>query len=282
MIFAEPKWYRAALIDERYAHVIVLYPEALNQHPGDAVDVLRTFLEFGIPIGLVAYLFSLLVLLVGTLTQKRRTTFERHTVQAALRAAVPIAAAFALFPLMLGGAEMTGGAVALSMVIATFAAAVILARFIMRRCIFLNVSRPFSDAWWGLILAVPILIGMAASISSAYENQEVARREKTADGIVTAYEPSNFNLCIFTFEFLGHTFEGAGRPPSGTTTVGQRVTVFFDTNDPQTNSLEDFSSASRRQLGMVPFCLLAICLVIGAVVYARRRQLRSANHILNA
>ncbi len=32
--------------------LIVLYPEALNQHPGDAIDVLWLFL-FSIPLGLM-------------------------------------------------------------------------------------------------------------------------------------------------------------------------------------------------------------------------------------
>lgn len=59
---------------------IVLYPEALNQHPGDAIDVLRISL-FGIPVGLVAFMVSLLILFVGTLIKRRRTTLERQTLQ---------------------------------------------------------------------------------------------------------------------------------------------------------------------------------------------------------
>jgi hypothetical protein len=44
---------------------MILYPEAQNQHPIDAIDVLRIFL-ISIPIGVVAYLVGLLILLIGT------------------------------------------------------------------------------------------------------------------------------------------------------------------------------------------------------------------------
>jgi hypothetical protein len=132
--------------------VIVFFPEALNQHPGDAVDVFRVFLMFGLPIGLVAYFFALWVVPVGSLIKQRRATLERRTIQAGLRAAIPIGIAFSLFPSILGATETTGGAVALSMAIATIVTAVILARFIMRRSRLLNVSSPFSDAWWLLTL----------------------------------------------------------------------------------------------------------------------------------
>jgi hypothetical protein len=277
---------RAAIVllgSIRGTAVIVLYPEGLNQHPGDALGVFRIFLIFGIPIGFVAYLLALWVLLVGTLIRKRRTTLERHTLQAVFRAAIPIGAAFALIwiiPGIVHGA--VGGVLALSLIVVMLVAAVVLAGFMMRRCRLLGVSRPFSDSWWVLVLTVPLFIGMAASISSARENAETASRERMTGGIVTAYEPANYNLCRFTFAFLGRTFEGASRPPSKTPTVGQHVTVFFDTNHPQTNSLEDFASASRRQMEMVPFCLIAICAVIGTVVFARRRQSRTANRLLNS
>lgn len=265
--------------------MIVLYPEALNQHPIDAIDVLRAFFMFGILIGFVVYLFALWALLVGTLIRRRRTTLDRQTVQSTLRATVPIGAAFALFvPILAIRGIINGTAgdvVTISVMIGTFAAAVLLTRFILRRNR-LNVPRPFSDAWWFLILTVPLLIGMAASASSAYKNGEIAIRQKTTDGIVTDFEPSNYNLCRFTFSFLGRTYEGAGRPLIGTATVGQHLIVFFDPNHPQTNSLEDFARLSRRQKGFVPLCLVAIFGVVGLVVYARQRQSRTANQLLSA
>ena len=266
--------------------MIVLYPEALNQHPIGAIDVLRAFFMFGLPIGLVVYLFALWVLLVGTLIGRRRTTLDRQTVQSSLRAAVPIGAAFALFvpifaiPRIVRGTA--GDVFAISLVIGTFVAGGLLTGFIMRRNRHLNVSRPFSDVWWFLILTVPLFIGMVASISSAYQSSEIALRQKTTEGIVTALDPSNYNLCGFTFSFLGRTYEGAGKPPLGSATVGERLIVFFDANHPQTNSLEDFARLSRRQIGMVPLCLVAIFAVVGSVVYARQRQAKTTNHLLDA
>ncbi len=258
--------------------MIVLYPEALNQHPGDAIDVLRGFL-FGIPLGLVAYPIALLTLLVGTLIKGRRTTLERQSLQIVVRAAIPIGASFALFVPIMGMSEIAGETLAFSMALVTLIAGVVFAWFIMRQSRLLNISRLFPDSWWVLVLTIPLLIAMVASISSARQNAGIARREMKSEGVIADCQPSP---CRFTFAFRGRSFAGAGTPATGSGAVGNQVTVFFDTNHPQTNSLEDFERTSRRQMIMVPLCLIAICVLVGVVVYAGRRQSRTANHPLNA
>jgi amino acid transporter len=262
---------------------MVFYPEALNQHPGDAIDVLEIFL-FSIPVGLVGYLVALLTLLVGTLIKSRSTTVERQALQIMVRAAIPIGAALALFMPILSVSEIANGlmgeAFVFSMDVVAFIAAVIFAWFIMRRSRLLNVPRLFPDSYWVLVLTIPLFIGMAASISSAHQNAAIASREVETEGVIVDCQPHN--LCRFTFAFLGRSFEGAGTPATGAAMVGHQVAVFFDTNHPQTNSLEDFARTSRRQMVMVPFCLIAVCAVVGVVVYAGRMQSRSTNHLLNA
>ena len=96
------------------------------------------------------------------------------------------------------------------------------------------------------------------------------------EGVIVDCQP--YNLCRFTYVFLGRSFEGAGTPaPGAAIVVGQQVAVFFDTKQPQTNSLEDFARVSRRQMVMVPLCLIAICALVGGVVYSGRMQPRTAN-----
>ena len=259
--------------------VIVLYPEALNQHPGDAIDVLRMFL-FSFPLGLCAYPIALLILLVGTLIKRRRTTLERQSLQIVVRSAIPIGAAFTLFGPIMGMSEIVGETLAFSLALVTLIAGVVFAWFIMRRSRLLNVSCLFPDLWWVLVLTIPLLLAMVASISSARQNAGIAGREMKSKGVIVDCQP--FNPCRFTFAFRGRTFEGAGTPSTGSGAVGNQVTVFFDTNHPKTNSLEDFERTSRRQMIMVPFCLIAICVLVGVVVYAGRRQSRTAIHLLNA
>lgn len=249
--------------------MIVFYPEALNQHPSDATGVLRIFL-FSIPIGLVTYLVALLILLVSTLIKKRRTTIERRALQVVVRAAIPIGAAFALFMPILGISEITGEALAFSIAVVTLIAAVIFAWFIMRQSRLLNVSRLFPDSWWVLVLTIPLFIAMAASIFSAHQNAGIASHEMKTEGVILDCQP--LNLCRFTFAFLGRSFEGAGTPATGSAAVGHQVAVYFDANHPETNSLEDFERTSRRQVFIVPFCLIAISAIVGAAVYAGRRQ----------
>jgi hypothetical protein len=247
--------------------VIILYPEALNQHPGDAIDVLRVSL-FSIPVGLFAFTVALLILLVGSLVKGRRTALERQALQIMVRSAIPIGAAFSLLIPVLGTTEIVGEALASSIAVVTLIAAVILSWFIMRRSRLLNVSRLFPDSWWILILTIPLFIGMAASISSARQNAGIASRQMKTEGVILDCQPQKH--CRFTFPYLGRSFEGAGTPATGSATVGHRVTVFFDTDYPQTNSLEDFARTSRRQMVTVPLCLLAILAVVGAAIYAGR------------
>jgi glucan phosphoethanolaminetransferase (alkaline phosphatase superfamily) len=257
--------------------MIAHYPEALNQHPGSAGDVIRMFLMLGIPIGFIAYLLALWLLLITSLFIERRTTLKRQAVHVVLRAAVPIGTAFALFlsiwTLSAIVPGTAGAGLALSLILATFVAAIALSGFIMHRSRRLNVSRLFSDSWWLLALTVPLLVGAAASISAARQNAEIARRERATAGVVTSYEPTNY---LFTFAFQGRTFEGAS--PTNTFAVGQHVTIYFDPVHPQTNSLEDFARTSRRQMRTVPFCLLGILAIAGGIAFANLRQARTANH----
>jgi len=259
--------------------VIVLYPEALHQHPGDAIDVLRMFL-FSIPIGLIVYSVALLILLLGTLIKRKRRSLDRQTFQVVVRAAIPIGAAFELFMPIMGMSEIAGEAFAFSMAVVTLLLGVIFAWYIIRRSRRLNVPCLFPDSWWVLILTIPLTIAMVASLSSARQNEEIASREMKSEGVIVVCQA--FNLCRFTFEFKGRSFEGAGKLATGSATAGHRVEVFFDGNHPQTSSLEDFAATRRRQLGVIPFCLMAICAIVGAAIYAGRRQSRAADHVLSA
>ena len=120
-----------------------------------------------------------------------------------------------------------------------------------------------------LVLTIPLFMAMAASIISAHQNAGIARHEMKTEGVILDCQ---LKQCRFTFAFLGRSFEGAGTPATGSAAVGHQVMVFFDTNHPETNSLEDFERTSRRQMLMVSLCLIAICAIVGAVAYAGRRQ----------
>ena len=167
-----------------------------------------------------------------------------------------------------------------SLAVVTLLGAVAFTCFILHRCRLLHVSRLFSDSWWLLILTLPLAIGIVASVFSANQNAGIASHETATDGVILDCQPSN--LCRFSFASFGHSFEGAGTAGAGTATVGHKVTVFFDTNHPQTNSLEDFATTSRRQLVMVPCCLLLISLVVGTAIYAARVQSKLASCGLSA
>lgn len=258
--------------------LIILYPEALSQHPNDATDVLTSFL-FSIPIGLMTFIIALWILIVGTLIKKRTTSIERHAIQVVVRAAIPIGAAFTMYLPIMSLSEITGEVLAFSMAVAMLIAGVIFAWFVLRRCRLLKVPRPFPDLSWVLVLAMPMVIATATSIHSVRWNAAIANRQVKTEGVILDCLPHN--PCRFTFSFLGRSFEGAGTPSTGSK-VGHPITVFFDPDHPQTTSLQDFARTGRRQVVMVLLCLIAILALLGASIYAARRQSRTSNHLLKA
>jgi hypothetical protein len=54
--------------------------------------------------------------------------------------------------------------------------------------------------------------------------------------------------------------------------VGDRVQVYFDSNNPATNSLEDFYSRSRRDRALVPIFVFGIFVVPAIILYSKLRE----------
>jgi hypothetical protein len=107
----------------------------------------------------------------------------------------------------------------------------------------------------------------------AAREQAAATRQQTTPGIVTGYDRSDHNQCSYDFSVLGRQY--SGRRPADTTDVrvGDHVLVYYDSQDPTMNALEDFSAMSRRDRG---FCYI-LFFVIGvfAVVILCARAVRA-------
>jgi hypothetical protein len=132
-------------------------------------------------------------------------------------------------------------------------------------------SRDDWKSWNALFMAAPFALGLAFVSFNAHRYHVLAERQQSTTGIVTAYTPSNHNRCTYTFEIRGTRYSGTWSSPTETANVGQAVQVYYDRNNPATNSLEDFGSASRRQRGVQLFLGLGACAVVGFVVYAKSR-----------
>ncbi len=96
-----------------------------------------------------------------------------------------------------------------------------------------------------------------------------SKRQQVSQGVITAYEPSNHNECRYLFSVGGRQY--SGMRPAGTTSVfvGERVTVYYDSQDPTVNAIEDFSEMSRRDRNFVYIVLFVIGAVVAVILYSK-------------
>ena len=129
-------------------------------------------------------------------------------------------------------------------------------------------------SWHSLILTLPFVIALIFTMTEAHKDAAVALREQRADGLITVCEPSNHNQCRYRFGYLGRTLEGMSGSVGDRPSVGQHVTVYFDPQDPDTSSLEDYTSADRRERGFAPICMLGICTIVLVIAVMKLRRHR--------
>ena len=101
---------------------------------------------------------------------------------------------------------------------------------------------------------------------------QIARRQQTTSGIVTAHEPANHNQYSYKFEVDGKAYTGWQSPKDNELAIGKQVIVFYDPQNPSRNSLTDFHDLSTSSLGSVPMLSFGIGAVAVIILYRRRRS----------
>jgi hypothetical protein len=99
-------------------------------------------------------------------------------------------------------------------------------------------------------------------------------RQQMTIGTITGHEASNHNQYRYTFTFSGKQYNGLSQSPTDTTEIGERMTVYFDPRNPDTNSLEDFSAASKREGNPLPILFIGVAGVAGLIVFSKARNRR--------
>ena len=128
-------------------------------------------------------------------------------------------------------------------------------------------SRP---SWWNLLVVSPWVLGLVFMIHASRIDRQIAERQQTASGIVTAHEPANHNRYGYKFQVDGKLYTGWESPTKAELVIGQQVTVFYDPQDPSKNALTDFHDVSISELGPVPMLLFGIGAVAVYIFYRRR------------
>lgn len=117
-----------------------------------------------------------------------------------------------------------------------------------------------------MLVTVPWVLGAAFSIAASHREAVVANREQNTTCLITAHETSNHNQYRYSFTVSGRQYSGISQSPTDGVAVGEQMKVYFDPQNPSTNSLEGFSAASQRELGPVPLLaagVLAVAVFIG-------------------
>jgi hypothetical protein len=130
-----------------------------------------------------------------------------------------------------------------------------------------------NPSWWNLLIALPWALGVVLFIYLWNLNRDIASREQSVEGVVTARDTENHNRYIYSFVVDRKSHTGQDIPRHADPVVGQPVLVYYDPRNPEKNALTDFDELSDSSLGPALFAVIGIGTVV-AVVFVRRRQFR--------
>ena len=126
-----------------------------------------------------------------------------------------------------------------------------------------------NPTWWNLLVVLPWAIGAILCIHEWRVDRDIATRELTAQGVITAHQPGNHNRYGYVFSVGAKSFTGWEMPGRDGREIGNQVLVYYDPLDPNKNALSEFRELSMNILGPVPMMLFGIG---GVAWYIRARR----------
>lgn len=131
-------------------------------------------------------------------------------------------------------------------------------------------------SWWSLLIALPWTVGLVLMINEWRTDGQIASRQQTTSGVVTAHDPANHNQYGYKFDVEGRSYTGWEGPKGRELAIGDTVMVYYDRENPNKNALTDFHELGTASLGPVPLLLFGIGTVGLFIFYTRRRLRRRA------
>lgn len=128
-----------------------------------------------------------------------------------------------------------------------------------------------NPSWTNLFITLPWAIGVLAAVLGWSADHTIAKRERTTLGVITAHKASRADRYLYTFSVNGDKIEGSGGAVDRYN-IGDRVTVFYDPNDPNKNGLTDYKDVALGNFALVPFALTGIAGVAWYPWHAQRRN----------
>jgi hypothetical protein len=126
------------------------------------------------------------------------------------------------------------------------------------------------SSWRNLLIVLPWTIGLILMINEWRVDSQIALRQRTTSGVVTAHDPANHNQYGYRFEVEGKFYAGWEGPRGRELGIGKTVVVYYDPENPNKNALTDFHELGVESVGPVPLILFGISAVALCIFYMRR------------
>ena len=126
-----------------------------------------------------------------------------------------------------------------------------------RRGFFAPRSGSNWTSWRSLFKTIPLLLGVLFFAYQASRENDAATRQQTSFGILTDCQRSGRggNRCSYTFSADGEQYIGSSSVATDGK-FGDTVEVYYDSQNPTMNALEDFSERSHKARNFVYILLL--------------------------
>jgi hypothetical protein len=126
-------------------------------------------------------------------------------------------------------------------------------------------------------VVLPWAIGTIFFIREWKVDRDIATREQTTQGVITAHDSANHNRYGYVFSVDGKNFTGWESPGKDGLEIGKHVLVYYDPLNPTKNALTEFRDLGMNSVGPVPTMLFGI----GAVAWYIRSRRRKGQDTSN-
>ncbi len=122
-------------------------------------------------------------------------------------------------------------------------------------------------SWWPAIF-VPLVWTLVFSYRAEVESDSATRQQTSLASIGQCKHVGrgNQNYCDYTFSVGDQQYTAVNRAPEGLE-IGQTVTAYYDSGDPQISALQDFSKQSRHDLRFLYIFLTVFAIVVAFVLW---------------
>jgi Protein of unknown function (DUF3592) len=132
-------------------------------------------------------------------------------------------------------------------------------------------------SWWKFLIVTPWIFGLIFLAPAWKIDREIATRQQTTNGTITAHEPSNHDRYEYIFSVNGHAFIGWQSPRANELQIGKEVLVYYDPVDPNQNSLRDFNDVGDQDFGPIPLLIAGILGAALIIFLLRRSKLKTSS-----